>query len=198
MVTVYFVVIALVVGERIVELVVSERHARAMFREGALEHGRDHYPFMVALHIALLVGCLVEPIALDRPFIPALGVPMLVVAILAQALRWWAIRTLGTRWSTRVIVPFFGERVVRGPYRFFPHPNYVAVIAEGIALPLIHTAWITALVFTVLNAFLLLIRIRVEDRAMDVEEARASRPIWSSPEAGRPASRRRSRRGSPE
>lgn len=169
----YFVVIALVVGERIVELVVSERHSRAMLREGALEHGRDHYPFMVALHTAFLVGCLAEPLVLERPFIPALAVPMTIIAISAQALRWWAIRSLGTRWSTRVIVPFFGERVVRGPYRFFPHPNYVAVVAEGIALPLIHTAWLTALVFTVLNALLLTIRIRVEERAMDVEEARA-------------------------
>lgn len=170
---IYFVVIALVVGERIAELVVSERHARAMFREGALEHGRDHYPFMVALHTAFLVGCIVEPLALDRPFIPALGLPMLAVAMLAQGLRWWAIRTLGVRWSTRVIVPLWGERVARGPYRFFPHPNYVAVIAEGIALPLIHSAWITAIGFTVMNAFLLAVRIRVEDRAMDVEEARA-------------------------
>lgn len=170
---IYFVVIALVVGERIVELIVSERHSRAMLREGALEHGRDHYPFMVALHTAFLAGCLVEPLVLDRPFIPALAVPMLVIAIAAQALRWWAIRTLGVRWSTRVIVPFFGERVARGPYRIFPHPNYVAVVAEGIALPLIHGAWITALTFTVLNAFLLAVRIRVEDRAMDVEEARA-------------------------
>lgn len=170
---IYLVVIGLVVAERIVELVVSERHSRAMLRQGALEHGRDHYPFMVALHTALLVGCLLEPIVLGRPFIPALALPMLVVAVLAQVLRWWAIRTLGVRWSTRVIVPFFSERVERGPYRFFPHPNYVAVIAEGIALPLIHTAWITALVFTLLNALLLTIRIRVEDRAMDVEEARA-------------------------
>jgi methyltransferase len=170
---IYFVVIALVIGERIVELVVSERHARAMLREGALEHGRDHYPFMVALHTALLVGCIVEPLALSRPFVPALAVPMIVVAVLAQVLRWWAIRSLGVRWSTRVIVPFFGERVVRGPYRFFPHPNYVAVVAEGIALPMIHGAWITALTFTVLDALLLTIRIRVEDRAMDVEEARA-------------------------
>ena len=169
----YAAFVLLFAGERIAELVVSERHARAMMKEGAFEHGRDHYPFMVVLHTGLLVGCLVEPFALDRPFIAALGIPMIVVALLAQALRWWSIRSLGVRWSTRVIVPIAGERVVRGPYRFFPHPNYVAVVAEGIALPLIHSAWITALSFTLMNALLLWVRIRVEDRAMDVEEARA-------------------------
>lgn len=170
---IYYVVIGLVVVERIVELVVSERHSKAMLARGAFEHGRDHYPFMVALHTALLVGCLVEPIALDRPFVPAFALPMLAIAVLAQGLRWWAIRSLGERWSTRVIVPFAAERVrLRGPYRFFPHPNYVAVVAEGFALPMIHGAWITAISFTVLNALLLAVRIRVEDRAMDVEETR--------------------------
>jgi methyltransferase len=171
-VVIYFVFVALVAGERLVELVVSERHARSMLGKGALEHGRDHYPFMVTLHTALLAGCIVEPLALGRPFVPALALSMFVLAILAQGLRWWAIRALGVRWSTRVIVPLYGERVVRGPYRFFPHPNYVAVAVEGIALPLIHGAWITAVVFTVLNGLLLTIRVRVEDRAMNVEEAR--------------------------
>jgi methyltransferase len=166
------IVVLLVACERVVELVVSERHARFMLANGAFEHGREHYPFMVALHGALLVGCLVEPLALHRPFVPALGIPMLGIVLFAQALRWWAISSLGVRWSTRVIVPSSAHRVVRGPYRWFSHPNYAAVIAEGIALPLACSAWITAIVFTVFNALLLAVRIHVEDRAMDVEEAR--------------------------
>lgn len=168
----YVAVVLAFVGERLVELAVSSRHARAMFARGAIEHGRDHYPAMVVLHVGLLVGCLVEPLALHRPFIPALALPMLLVCVLAQSLRWWAIRSLGMRWSTRVIVPLFSERVVRGPYRFVRHPNYVAVVAEGIALPLVHSAWSTAIAFTLANALLLAVRIRVEDRALDVEEAR--------------------------
>src|SRR5690606_4228281 len=95
---------------------------------------------------------------LHRPFIPWLGWPMLVLALVCQAGRWWIIRSLGHQWNTRVIVVPGAPRVRRGPYRWqwLRHPNYVIVAVEGVALPLVHTAWITALVFTVLNAILLL------------------------------------------
>lgn len=91
---------------------------------------------------------------------------MLAVVIAAQLLRWWCITTLGPQWNTRVVVIPGAPRITGGPYRFFSHPNYVAVIAEGVALPLVHTAWITAVVFTVLNAILLNRRIAVEDAAL--------------------------------
>ena len=84
----------------------------------------------------------------------------------AQVLRWWCITTLGPQWNTRVVVIPDAPRVTGGPYRFFSHPNYVAVVVEGIALPLVHSAWITALVFTVLNAALLRTRIGVENSAL--------------------------------
>ena len=125
-----------------------------------------HYPAMVALHTGLLAGCLIEVIALHRPFIPALGWPMLAIVLAAQGLRWWCIATLGRQWNTRVIVIPGASRVADGPYRFMSHPNYVAVVAEGIALPLVHTAWITAIVFSVLNAALLRTRIKVENAAL--------------------------------
>ncbi len=102
----------------------------------------------------------------DRSFLPALGWPMLVLVVLARRLRWWCIRTLGHQWNTRIVVVPGLDRVTGGPYRRIPHPNYVAVVVEGIALPLVHTAWITALVFTVLNAGLMRIRIRAEDAAL--------------------------------
>ena len=91
---------------------------------------------------------------------------MFAVAIGAQVLRWWCITTLGPQWNTRVVVVPNAGRVTGGPYRFMSHPNYVAVVVEGIALPLVHTAWITALVFTVLNAALLWTRISVENKAL--------------------------------
>ena len=91
---------------------------------------------------------------------------MLALVVASQALRWWCIATLGRRWNTRVIVVPGLAPVTSGPYRFLRHPNYVAVVVEGIALPLVHAAWITALVFTVLNAALLAVRIRVEDAAL--------------------------------
>jgi methyltransferase len=121
---------------------------------------------MVVLHTSLLAACLLEPVLLNRPFIPALGWPMLAIVIAAQVLRWWCIKTLGRQWNIRVIVVPGATRITGGPYRLFSHPNYLAVVAEGIALPLVHTAWLTALVFSVLNAGLLTVRIRVENTAL--------------------------------
>ncbi|TPW78554.1 hypothetical protein FJ658_01480 [Schumannella sp. 10F1B-5-1] len=155
--------------ERINELRISRRNATAAFARSGVEHGRRHFPWMVALHTALLLGAVVEVWALDRPFIPGLGWPMLAIAVACQAARLWIIASLGAQWNTRVIVVPGAERVRRGPYRWawLPHPNYLVVVVEGVALPLVHTAWITALAFTVLNAVLLLgFRIPVEDRAL--------------------------------
>jgi methyltransferase len=91
---------------------------------------------------------------------------MLALVALAQGLRWWCIATLGRQWNTRVIVVPGATRVTGGPYRWIPHPNYVAVVAEGLALPLVHSAWITAVVFTALNGLLLATRVRAEDAAL--------------------------------
>ncbi|MCA0216634.1 MAG: hypothetical protein LCH43_04695 [Actinobacteria bacterium] len=154
--------------ERLYELRVSKRNAVTAFAQGGREYGQRHFPWMVALHTGLLLACIAEVVLLDRPFIPWLGWPMLVIAVLCQAARYWIISSLGSQWNTRVIVVPGAARVVaRGPYRWFTHPNYVVVAVEGIALPLVHTAWITAIAFTVLNAVLLLgFRIPTENRAL--------------------------------
>lgn len=162
----YAVLLGLVTLERVSELVLSKRHAAWAFARGGVEYGRGHYPPMVLLHTALLVSCLGEAYAADRPFVPWFGWPMLAVVVLAQGLRWWCIATLGRQWNTRVIVVPGLPLVRSGPYRWLRHPNYVAVVAEGLALPLVHTSWITALVFTVLNAWLLRVRIAGEDAAL--------------------------------
>lgn len=162
----YYLLILAVGIERVFELVVSRRNAHWSLAQGAREFGRSHYPVMVVLHTALLVGCAVEPWALHRPFLPWLGWPMLAVVALSQWLRWWCISTLGRRWNTRVIVLPHEPLVRLGPYRWLHHPNYVAVVAEGVALPLVHTAWITAAVFTLANAVLLRVRLHVENSAL--------------------------------
>jgi methyltransferase len=133
---------------------------------GGVEFGAGHYPPMVALHTGLLAGCLVEAIALHRRFFPALGWPMFAIVPSAESLRWWYITTLAHQWNTRVIVVPGAARISGGPYRVVHHPNYVAVIAEGVALPLVHTAWITAVVFSTLNAWLLGTRVKVENAAL--------------------------------
>jgi methyltransferase len=162
----YIALIAAVAVERVAELVVSKRNLAWSRERGGTEFGAGHYPIMVVLHTALLVGCIVEVVALHRPFIPSLGWPMLAVVVATQVLRWWCITTLGHHWNTRVVVIPGAQRVTGGPYRFIPHPNYVVVVVEGVALPLVHTAWITAIVFTVLNAALLRTRLRVENAAL--------------------------------
>lgn len=167
----YALLLAGVGIERLAELRVSKRHAAEAIARGGVEFGRGHYPPMVALHSGFLLACLVEPWLLGRPFIPSLGWPMLALALTAQGIRWWCIGTLGWRWNTRVIVVPGLPRSARGPYRFLPHPNYLAVVIEGFALPLVHSAWITALAFTTLNGALLAIRIRCEDEALSWADA---------------------------
>ena len=162
-----FTLFVLAVGaERLVEMVVSKRHLSWALRHGGREYGGGHYPAMVVLHTALLIGCVVEVWTMDRPFLPALGWTMVALVLASQSLRWWCIGTLGQRWNTRIVVIPGLPLVDRGPYRWFRHPNYVAVVVEGFALPMVHTAWITAVVFTVLNAWLLRVRIKAENAAL--------------------------------
>ena len=162
----YALLIAVVACERLAELVIARRNLAWSLERGGVEVGAGHYPVMVVLHTGFLLGCLAEVFLLDRPFLPALGWSMLAIVVAAQVLRWWCITTLGPRWNTQVVVIPGAPRINGGPYRLFSHPNYVAVVAEGIALPLVHTAWITALVFTVLNAALLTRRITTENAAL--------------------------------
>jgi len=160
----YALLIVAVGLERLAELVVSKRNLAWSVERGGVESGAGHYPVMVVLHTGLLLGCLVEGAV--RDFHPALGWPMLALVLASQGLRWWCIATLGRQWNTRVVVVPGAGRVARGPYRWLPHPNYLAVVLEGIALPLVRTGWITALLFTVLNAGLLRIRLQAENQAL--------------------------------
>ncbi len=163
----YVALVGATAVERLAELVVSNRNALWSFARGGVESGRGHFPAMVVLHSGLLVACVVEAVLADRPFLPWLGWPMLVLVLASQALRWWCVATLGHRWNTRIIVVPGLPLVSGGPYRWMRHPNYVAVVIEGIALPMVHTCWATALGFTVLNAVLLArFRIPAEDRAL--------------------------------
>lgn len=164
--TAFTILLAFVGLERIAELVVSIRNASWSRARGGIETGRGHYPFMVLLHAGLLAGALTEA-WIRRPMVtPLLAWTMLSMVAGSQMLRWWCIATLGRRWNTRVIVVPGLAPVRTGPYRFLAHPNYAAVVIEGIALPLVHACWITALVFTVVNAGLLRVRIRTENAAL--------------------------------
>lgn len=167
----YLAVLAGVGVERVAELIVARRNAAWSFARGGVESGQRHYPLMVALHSGLFVGCLLEA---PQRTPGAAALPLFGVALACQGLRWWVIRTLGPRWNTRVIIVPGLPRVSGGPFRWVPHPNYVAVVTEGIVLPGMYGCWVTAGVFTVLNALLLRERIRVEDQALREMDAGSS------------------------
>jgi len=163
----YTVLIAVIAIQRMWELRVSRRHLRALKARGAIEVGAAHYPWMVALHTAFLLACVAEVWLLDRPWRPAVALVAISVLGLALALRWWTLWTLGNRWTTRVVVVPDEDLVTTGPYRWLRHPNYLAVVLEIAAIPMVHFAWLTATVFSFANLILLSMRIRIEERALD-------------------------------
>lgn len=166
MVTWYIFLLGGFGAERVAELLLSRRNARRAFARGATESGARHFRFMVAVHALFLPCCAVEVLALHRRVPGALGYLALGAALAAQALRWWAIASLGDRWNVRVIAVPGEAPVRRGPYRFARHPNYLAVAVEMLAVPLAHGAWLCAAAFSLLNAALLRGRIRIEEQAL--------------------------------
>ncbi len=162
----YYLFIALVAAERLVELAVSRRNAQWSFAHGGKEFGRGHYPAMVSMHALLLVSCIVEVATQHRPFLPWLGWPMVALVTASTAMRWWCVATLGKHWNPRLIVIPGAPLVRNGPYRLLHHPNYTAVAVEVAALPLVHSAWWTAVVFSLANAAILRIRIHSENLAL--------------------------------
>lgn len=162
----YTGLVVLIVVGRVIELVISNRNTRRLKSQGAVEVGSGHYPAMVVMHTAFLISTLVEVWAFGRPWIAPLGIAMLTLLVAAMALRYWVIATLRERWTTRIICLPGAPLIATGPYRYLRHPNYLAVVAETFALPMVHTAWVTAIAFSLCNAWVLRVRIRAEERAL--------------------------------
>jgi methyltransferase len=167
----YLCFLALIGAERLFEMVLSRRNAARALARGGREYGEAHFPWMVALHTAFLASCAVE--SAWRGFPGAVGWVALLLAAGAQVLRYWAVSSLGERWNARVIVVPGEAPVEKGPYRFMRHPNYLAVVVEMVAIPLVYGCWITAVVFSVANAAMLRVRIRVEEAALGMSWERA-------------------------
>lgn len=162
----FTLLIVIVAIERIIELVISKRNLSWSFSQGGIEFGRSHYKYMVALHVFLLGGALAE-VWITRPTLnPTLSWIMFALAMASQALRWWCIASLGKRWNTLVVIVPGMPVSKRGPYKWLKHPNYLAVVIEGFALPMVGFAWMTALIFTILNAGVLTVRLRSENAAL--------------------------------
>ena len=166
--TFFFALVGAVAAERVFEMLLSLRNARRAFARGGVEaESRRFYLLLVVVHVLILAAGPLEVVLFARPFVPPLAIVATWIVCLTMALRYWAIFTLGERWNTRVIVIPGLPPVASGPYRFVRHPNYVAVTIEVFALPLIHTAWATALLATIANALILAARIRHEERALE-------------------------------
>jgi methyltransferase len=151
---------------RLLEMRVSRRHQRAMGARGIGTEREPVFGLMVALHTGVLAAAAAEVIFLDRPFVPAVGWPALGLVVLANLLRWWVIATLGPHWNVRVMGSLSMGVVSSGPFRYVRHPNYVAVFVELAALPLVHSAWITALGGSILHVLILRRRIALEERVL--------------------------------
>jgi methyltransferase len=169
----YLAILAALALERVFHLALAARNARRALAAGAVEHGQSHYPAMAAFHALFLISAAAEAVVLKRRFPGALGWIALCGALGAQVLRYWSVASLGSRWNTRIIVFPGMEPVVRGPYRFMRHPNYLAVVIEIAAVPMIGGAIFTAIAFSIGNALILAVRIPAEERAMGANYADA-------------------------
>jgi methyltransferase len=162
-----YVFIAFVIVQRLLELRVAKRNEAWARSQGAIEHAPEHYPWMVAMHTTWILATFFESLARGSQPGPFWFV-WLSVFVLAQFGRYWAISSLGPYWNTRILIVPGAKLVRRGPYKFIPHPNYMVVALELLTGPLIFGAWITAILFSVLNAILLLgVRIPAEERALE-------------------------------
>jgi methyltransferase len=163
-----FIALLVAVGvARLAEMRLSRRHQRTLAGEGARLLPEPGFPFMVALHTAVLVGAGVEVLVGRRPFVPAIGIPAALVFVLANALRIWVIRSLAGHWNVRVVDSASLGVVSTGPFRWIRHPNYLAVFLELLALPLIHGAYLTAVLGALAHLAVLARRIRLEERVLE-------------------------------
>jgi methyltransferase len=165
--TVRYTMLLVAVGlSRLIELRLSRRHQRQLVNRGAVRVAEPHFRWMVLLHGAVLFGAALEVWVLKRRFIRALGIPLGVLWLLANLLRWWVIRTMGQHWNVQVMDSTRLGVVTSGPFRWIRHPNYVAVFAELLTLPLLHSAWLTALVGGLAHVWVLRRRIVVEEHSL--------------------------------
>jgi methyltransferase len=179
--TILFLALLLVVGAlRLVELKISRRHQAQLITQGAAKVAEPRFRWMVALHTLVLLGAATEVVVLRRPFYPALAALMFAMFLAANAVRWWVIRTLGQHWNVQVMDSTRLGVISSGPFRFVRHPNYAAVFTEMLALPLIHTAWITAIAGSLAHIIVLSQRLSTEERIL------LANPEYQAVMAGKP------------
>jgi methyltransferase len=162
----YLILLCVVAVLRLCELRISRRHQQEMITRGASKVDEPRFRWMVVLHTGVLIGAAVEVVFLKRPFIPVLAAVCFPLFLAANAVRWWVIRTLGEHWNVQVMNSTGLGVITSGPFRYVRHPNYAAVFTEMLVLPLIHTAWITAMVGSAAHILVLSQRLRTEEQVL--------------------------------
>ena len=162
--TIFFVIILFVILQRVIELAIAKRNEVYMLSKGAYEVGREHYPFMIALHVSFFVSLLIEVLFFQNT-LSAIFPFLFIFFLIVQCIRIWCLATLGKFWNTKIIILPGANVVKKGPYKLLRHPNYFVVCTEILILPLMFNAYFTAITFTLLNIAMLAVRIPVEENA---------------------------------
>lgn len=161
----FFILIWLVIFQRLAEVAIAKRNEKRMLAQGAYEVGASHYPYMVTMHVCFFISLIVEVLFFNRAISPLFPV-LLILFIFVQLLRVWCLTSLGSFWNTKIIILPDANVVKSGPYTFMRHPNYVVVCLEIILLPFMFQAYFTAVAFTLLNLAMLSVRIPTEEKAL--------------------------------
>jgi methyltransferase len=159
----YIVLLVLVGALRLGEMQLSRRNQRRMAKAGVVKVPEPALPWMILLHGGILLSAGLEVVLLHRPLIPGLAIGAGIVFVSANLIRWWVIRTMAGHWNVQVMASTTLGVITTGPYKWVRHPNYLAVVLELVSLPLIHTAWITAIWGTFAHFWILRSRITVEE-----------------------------------
>ena len=161
---IFYFILVFVIIQRFVELRIAKRNEKLMLVKGAYEVGASHYPFMILLHVSFFVSLLIEVFFFKSNLMPHFT--WLVFFLLLQLLRVWCLVSLGTFWNTKIIILPGANVVVKGPYAYIRHPNYLVVCLEILVLPFMFGAYVTAIIFTILNVIMLSVRIPIEEKAL--------------------------------
>ncbi|MFJ7936257.1 isoprenylcysteine carboxyl methyltransferase family protein [Sporosarcina sp. NPDC096371] len=161
----FTIIISIVILQRLIELLVAKRNENWMRSQGAYEAGATHYPIMVTMHIAFFISFLLEVVVLERALSP-FWIVLLVLFLLAQIARIWCLASLGKFWNTKIIILPGADVVRKGPYKWLRHPNYLIVTTELLVLPLLFDAYFTAILYSLLNVWMLSVRIPAEEKAL--------------------------------
>lgn len=161
----FLMILTFLVIQRLIELYIASQNERWMLQKGAIVYGQKHYPYMIILHVSFFLILIVEVVLSGQE--PTRFWPILLgTFILLQLARYWVIFTLGKYWNTKIIVLPGADLIEKGPFQYMKHPNYMIVTLELLVVPLMFQAYITAILFFFLNQWMLLIRIREENQAL--------------------------------